>query len=71
VRESDALLGTLRRFCRHVHRISVRHDAEAAEFIYQVRLRDRERGGELTEELRRIEGMGDVALVLRDELAEV
>lgn len=63
----------LRRFCRAVKQVSTRQsaDEEGAELVYQVGLRDRERGGELVEELRQVEGMRHVSLVLRNELTEV
>ncbi len=62
---------TVRRFCRGLKEISARHSPGGSEFVYQVRLRDRQRGEELTRELLAVPGVGDVALVLRDELTEV
>lgn len=63
----------LHKFCRVVKQISTRQsgDEEGAELIYQVGLRDRERGHELLQELKRMEGMQHVSLVLRNELSEV
>jgi len=68
--ESAALL---ERFCRAVKQISTRQtgEVEGAEYVYQVGLRDRERSNELLEELRRVEGVTHVSLVLRSELSEV
>ena len=68
--ESSQLLS---RFCRAVKQISTRQtgEEESAEFVYQVGLRDRSRGGELLQELRRLEGVTHVSLVVRDELSEV
>jgi len=68
--ESSMLLG---KFCRAVKEISTRQtgEEEGAELVYQVGLRDRERSGELLEELRRLEGVTHVSLVLRSELSEV
>jgi uncharacterized membrane protein YhiD involved in acid resistance len=67
------LLQLLRRFCRAVKQVSTRQsgEEEGAEFVYQVGLRDRERGGELLDELRQLKGMRHVSLVLRNELSEV
>lgn len=63
----------LHRFCRAIKPVSTRQsgEEEGAELVYQVGLRDRERGGELLDELRRLEGMQHVSLVLRNELSEV
>lgn len=70
VPEKD-LSPTLARFCRRLKRISERHAGEVAEFVYQVRLRDRGRGDEMVSELQQLPGVGEVSLVLRDELAEI
>ena len=69
----DELARLLRRFCGAVKLISTRQVGaeEQAEFVYQVGLRDRERGGELVTELRRVNGVEDASIVLRSELAEV
>ncbi len=69
--EGGEVLGIIHRFCGHIRRISTRHGAELAEYVFQIRLRDRTRGHELTDALRGAEGVGEVALVLRDELAEI
>ncbi len=63
----------LDRFCRAVKQVSTRQsgDEQGAELVYQIGLRDRERGGELLEELRRLEGMRHASLVMRSELSEV
>ena len=68
--ESSRLLG---KFCRAVKQISTRQtgEEEGAEFVYQVGLRDRERSTELLDELRGLEGVTHVSLVLRSELSEV
>ncbi len=63
----------LQKFCRAVKQISTRQsgEEEGAEFVYQIGLRDRQRGGELLQELRAVDGVTHVSLVLRDELSEV
>lgn len=63
----------LHRFCRAVKQVSTRHsgEEEGAELVYQVGLRDRERVNELLDELRGLQGMRHVSLVLRNELSEV
>lgn len=68
--ESSALL---QKFCRAVKQVSTRQsgDDEAAEFVYQIGLRDRSRGGDLIRELRTLQGVTHVSLVLRSELSEV
>jgi len=63
----------LHRFCRAVKQISSRQtaDEDMAEYIYQVGLRDRRRGQELIEELRRVPGVAHASLLVRNELSEV
>jgi hypothetical protein len=63
----------LHRFCKAVKQVSTRQsgEEEGAELVYQVGLRDRERGSELLEELQQLDGMHHVSLVLRNELSEV
>ena len=63
----------LHRFCNAVKQVSTRQsgDEEGKELVYQVGLRDRERGGELLAELRQLEGIQRVSLVMRTELSEV
>lgn len=63
----------LRRHCSATRAVSVRHGAsdDATELLYQVRLRDRARGRDLLADLERLDGATDMALVLRDELAEL
>ena len=72
-RDRDESSRLLDKFCRAVKQISTRQTGEeqGAEFVYQVGLRDRGRSNELLEELRRIEGVTHVSLVLRSELSEV
>ena len=69
----DAFGAVLDRFCRSLKRVSVRRAGgeETAEYVFEVRLRDRERGQELVDALTQTPGVTDVSLVLRDELAEV
>ena len=68
--ESGALIT---KFCRAVKQVSTRQsgEEEGAEFVYQIGLRDRERGSDLLEALKGIEGVTHVSLVLRSELSEV
>ena len=63
----------LQRFCRAVKQVSTRQagDELGAEFVYQIGLRDRDRSAELIGELKRLEGVQHVSLVLRSELSEV
>ncbi len=63
----------LHRFCRAVKQVSTRQTGEetGAELVYQVGLRDRDRGNELLRELRKLEGVLHVSLVMRNELSEV
>lgn len=68
--ESERLIN---RFCRAVKQISTRQagEEEGAEFVYQVGLRDRDRGKELLDHLRRLDGVQHASLLLRNELSEV
>ena len=68
-----ASLDLLNRFCRAVKQISLRQtgEEEGAELVYQIGLRDRSRSGELLAELRGLQGVTHVSLVLRNELSEV
>jgi hypothetical protein len=67
------LSNVLGRFCRAVKPVSTRQsgEAEGAELVYQVGLRDRERGGDLLEALRALQGIRHASLVMRNELSEV
>jgi hypothetical protein len=71
--EGELVGGVLDRFCSQIKKVSVRYGGRGieSEFIYQVRLRDRERRNELVEQLRGLSCVGDVTLVLRDELQEM
>lgn len=70
--ETEGLLRTaLHRFCSNRKQISARHAGDMTEYVFQVRLRDRRRGGEMIGVLETLQGVADVTLVLRDELAEV
>jgi uncharacterized membrane protein YqhA len=63
----------LHRFCRAIKQVSTRQsgEEEGAELVYQVGLRDRERVGELLDELRELHGVRHASLVMRNELSEV
>ncbi|TFH25622.1 MAG: DUF4956 domain-containing protein [Myxococcales bacterium] len=63
----------LDQFCRTANETSVRHGpaAEGAEYIYQIRLRDRSRAAELVTALRHEPGVTEASLMLRDELTEL
>jgi len=63
----------LHRFCRAIKQVSNRQsgEEEGAELVFQVGLRDRDRGGDLLAELHQLEGMRHASLVLRNELTEV
>ena len=72
-RDSGEMSRLPHRFCRAIKQVSTRQsgEEESAEMVYQVGLRDRDRGGDLLKELRGIEGMQHVSLVMRNELTEV
>jgi hypothetical protein len=63
----------LRQFCRSVKPISVRQAGaeERAEYLFEVRLRDRGLRQDLLDQLRASEGVSDVSLMLHDRLSEV
>ncbi len=63
----------LRRYCREIKHVSSRHAAgtKEEEVVYEIGLRDRARGDELLEELRRIDGIEHASLMIRTQYAEV
>lgn len=67
------LTAAISRYCRASREVSSQRSAaeEPTELVFQVGLRDRLRSDELVEELRRIDGVQHVSLVLRGELSEV
>ncbi len=67
----ESLDAVLRRHCRQVRAVTVHRSGEAVETVSRVRLRDNRRGHEMIDELRSLEGIEDVALVLRDEHEEL
>ncbi len=70
--EAGHALALLQRFCRQAKRVSIRIAAggEGSEYVFQVRLFDRERSAELVTALRGAPGVREVALVLNDDLSE-
>jgi len=60
-----------RAYCRRAVPVTVHDGGGVVEHVLQVRLRDRRRGQEMLEHLRGLEGVEDVALVLRDDHAEL
>ncbi len=52
-------------YCRRAVVVTMHDLGDVVEHVIQVRLRDRARGHEMLEHLRDLEGVGDVALVLR------
>lgn len=61
----------LNRFCRRFNPLSVRHGAGVTEYVFVVSLRDTTRGDEMLRDLETISHVGQVALILQDELSEV
>ncbi len=69
---ADKSLGeVLTAHCHSARRVSVRESGGGAEYVYQVRLRDPNRSGELVVAREGLTGVGEVGLVLRDEYAEI
>jgi len=70
--KADSTLGgILSAHCRSARRVSVREAGGGAEYVYQVRLRDPQRSGELVAAMEGVQGVGEVGLILRDEYAEI
>ncbi len=69
--QREIFFTVLRRFCRSFHQVSSRQGTDYAEYVFQVRLRDHQRGREMSQELNHVEGVDDVILVLHDEFAEI
>lgn len=61
----------LERYCRRFHSLSVRRGHGMSEYVFVVSLRDNTRGDDMIRDLEAIPRVGEVALVLQDELAEV
>ena len=63
----------LNRFCRASKEISKQQGGadDAVEYVFQIGLRDRTGSDDLVSALKRLEGVVEVSLVLRDELAEI
>jgi hypothetical protein len=72
-RTNEETTRVLRRYCREVKHVSSRHagGASGEEVVYEIGLRDRSRGDELLEELRRTAGVEHASLMIRTEYAEV
>ncbi len=70
---SVAAAPVLLRHCRSIKPVAERHAGadQPSELVYQLGLRDRDRAGELVQELRALPGLSEVSLALRDELAEI
>jgi len=58
-------------YCSQFNSLSVRRGNGATEFVYVVSLRDTTRGDELLSDLGSLGNVGQVSLVLQDELSEV
>ena len=61
----------LERFCRSFKSLSVRRGKDVTEYVFVVSLRDTNRGADLLQDLESVRHVGQVALVLQDELSEV
>ena len=64
---------TLHRFCRSVKRLSLRQTGadDVAEYLFQIRFRDRRRRQEMMETLQSLGAVSNLSLVLTDEMSEV
>lgn len=69
----DAASELIGRYCRSAKKMSAHHSGPEApaELVYQVRLRDRHRSGEMMSALEELEEVDGLSLVFRDELAEM
>ncbi len=70
VQESETR-AILQRFCRRFNSLSVRRGQGVTEYVFVVSLRDTTRGHEMLRDLETLDDVGQVALVLQDELSEV
>lgn len=61
----------LERFCERTRRTVVRPGEDSTEYVYQVKLHDRESASDLLRTLRLVDGVHAANLVLHDELVEV
>ncbi len=69
---ASSFRSVLERFCRSSRRLVAQPSAggDEIEYVLEVRLRDRKRGGELVEELRKAPGVRQAVLTLREDLYE-
>lgn len=67
----SALRAVLDRYCRKLRAVTAHDAGEHVEYVVQVRLRDRARGHEMVADLRSLEDVRDVTLLLRDDHAEL
>ncbi|NLX04618.1 MAG: DUF4956 domain-containing protein [Phycisphaerae bacterium] len=67
------LLDVLKRYCNHFTLISVQDvlGSQAAEYAYQLMVRDRSRNEDLVSALESVEGISEIALTVQEELLEV
>jgi uncharacterized membrane protein YhiD involved in acid resistance len=70
-RVGDLLDRVFTRYCQDLRVVTVHDSGDQVEYVQQVRLRDRKRGNELVQDMRGVDGIGDVTLVLRDESIEI
>jgi hypothetical protein len=59
------------RYCQDLKVVTVHDTGDQVEYVQQIRLRDRTRGNELVQDMRGLNGVGNVTLVLRDENIEI
>jgi hypothetical protein len=71
--DDSELERTLHRFCRSVKRISLRQAGaeNVAEYLFQIRFRDRQRRQDLMEALQSLGAVSNLSMVLTDEMSEV
>lgn len=68
---ADLLDRVFTRYCQDLKVVTVHDTGDQVEYVQQIRLRDRTRGNELVQDMRGLNGVGNVTLVLRDENIEI
>lgn len=68
---ASTLRSVINAYCRRAVSVTVHDLGDTVEHVQQVRLRDRNRGHEMLDHLRSVEGVQEASLVLRDGTSEL
>ena len=69
--QCDDFSNVLYRFCGKFKKISVRHAEDLTDYVFQVKLRDINSQQQMLDELKKVPGLGNPVLIIRDRLTEM